>query len=162
MGFFDKFNPFGKKNDLGLPPIEGGHGLGEAPFDNKLSHETNSTLGQVPVDPAANLNNPVQPLHTSSSPQPLSNPTTPQPLNDHRMSMPLGENIRQEHRGGTMHGQPQHYEDQNQQHRNPLQKDLDLISTKLDYLKASLEAINQRLANLEHLTRQEQEKNKGW
>ncbi len=41
---------------------------------------------------------------------------------------------------------------------NPLQKDFEILSSKLDYLKASIEAVNQRLANLEHLVKQEQDK----
>ncbi|MEM2138723.1 MAG: hypothetical protein QXM96_01060, partial [Candidatus Woesearchaeota archaeon] len=71
---------------------------------------------------------------------------------DNRMRMPLGENIRQE----KMHS---YDEPQIIQKENPLEKDLELISAKLDYLKASLESINQRLANLEHMARQESERN---
>ena len=69
------------------------------------------------------------------------------------MSMPLGESIRQQKYGSEFSSPSQQ--------ENPMKKDLDLISSKLDYLKASIEAINQRLVNLEHLVRQEQQ-NKRW
>ncbi|MEM3373654.1 MAG: hypothetical protein QXE31_00385 [Candidatus Woesearchaeota archaeon] len=74
---------------------------------------------------------------------------------DPRMRMPLGENIRQERMNSMYHDNNEVYEHQN----SSLQKDLELISAKLDYLKASLDAINQRLVNLEHMAKQETEKN---
>ncbi len=74
---------------------------------------------------------------------------------DHRMNMPLGENIRQAKISAMYGNEESHYSDAPAQSHNPLQKDLELISSKLDYLKASLDAINQRLVNLEHLAKQE-------
>jgi hypothetical protein len=82
-----------------------------------------------------------------------------EPQHDPRMQMPFGETLRQPkvaamygHEEPPFHAQKEH---------NPLQKDLELISSKLDYLKASLESINQRLVNLEHMNRQQIE-NKKW
>jgi hypothetical protein len=40
----------------------------------------------------------------------------------------------------------------------PVSKDLELISAKLDALKASLDSVNQRLVNLERIARGEHEK----
>jgi hypothetical protein len=41
------------------------------------------------------------------------------------------------------------------------EKDLEIISSKLDALRAALDSINQRLANLEAIARGEQEQSKG-
>ena len=67
------------------------------------------------------------------------------------MSMSLGENIKRS---------PNSPHPQINNNHNPLKHDFELLSSKLDYLKASIEAVNQRLANLENLVRQEQEKRK--
>jgi hypothetical protein len=137
MGFFDNLNPFKKKDEFSLSPLDNpalppaqGYGHDEMPnFGDGLSHD--------PMDGH-------------------SQPTFAAP--DPRMNMPLGESIRQQ-RMETMHGNPDGYHEPPA--HNPLQKDLELISSKLDYLKASLEAINQRIANLEHMARN-QEGQKKW
>jgi hypothetical protein len=147
MGFFDKFNPF-KKNDglgdLGLPPFEANAGLGAPPMGPNASMSPSMpTLGG---EPAQNL--------TSGFNQ-------PEPMNDHRMNMPMGESLKQNNVNDMHSYTPSPISQPKPEvNHNPLQKDLELISSKLDYLKASLEAINQRLANLEHLARQEQDKGK--
>ncbi len=135
MGFFDGINPFKKKDDFSLPPIEG-YNDSTPNFSHENTPNFGDGLNHDPVDG-----------HSDAT------FTTPDP----RMNMPLGENIRQQ-RMEAVHGQGEFHEVQ--QH-NPLQKDLELISSKLDYLKASLEAINQRLANLEHMSRN-QENQKRW
>ena len=142
MGIFDKINPFKRKDDLGLPPIESNYGLGTPPMDSHTGLNSDQNL-------------------PSPLPHENSQPLQQQPLDDHRMTMPLGENIRQG-RVEAMHNQnnPHEHLESSRPH-NPLQKDLEIISSKLDYLKASMEAINQRLANLEHLARNEHGK-KGW
>jgi len=140
MGFFDSFNPFRKKDELGLPPLDGGQNL-------DMSHPN---LDQGHNFDSGNFS--------------AASPNGQVPLDDHRMTMPLGENIRQSRvsamYGGEGQGQEQSPYHEGRDH-NPLQKDLELISSKLDYLKASLDAINQRLVNLEHLAKQELE-NKRW
>jgi hypothetical protein len=135
MGFFDNINPFKKKDDFGLLPMDN---LGDS--TPSYSHESTPNfgdgLGHDPVDGHSDA--------TFTAPDP-------------KMNMPLGENVRQQ-RIEAMHGQNDYHEPVQS---NPLQKDLELISSKLDYLKASLEAINQRLANLEHMSRN-QENQKKW
>jgi hypothetical protein len=81
----------------------------------------------------------------------------PPQMEDHRMTMPLGESIRQQ-RTAAMYGET--HEPYHEPEVNPLKKDLELISAKLDYLRASLDAVNQRLVNLEHVTRQQMESRK--
>lgn len=41
-------------------------------------------------------------------------------------------------------------------------KDIEVVSAKLDSLRATLDAINQRLANIERIAMHDQEKRKGW
>lgn len=149
MGFFDKINPFKKKDDLGLPPIDSSMGLGQSPMNPNAMNDTNFSQSQP-----SHLSNPPNLNDNSQN----WNQPVQEPINDHRMNMPLGENLRQS-TSDNMHDNSHHRETHVQS--NPLQKDLELISSKLDYLKASLEAVNQRIANIEHLARQDQDK-KRW
>jgi len=41
-------------------------------------------------------------------------------------------------------------------------KDMEIISSKIDALRASIEGINQRLANIERMAMSELERKKGW
>ena len=43
-----------------------------------------------------------------------------------------------------------------------ISKDMEIISAKLDSLKAYLDAINQRLSNIERIASSEQDKKRGW
>jgi hypothetical protein len=137
MSFFDSINPFRKKEEFN--------------FDSGPSG-SNMDFAQPNLDEG----------HNFDSGQFAPHPPQPMPQDDHRMTMPLGENIRQQRvqtmYGGNEHSEPRYPEPAQTQH-NPLQKELELISSKLDYLKASLDAINQRLVNLEHLSKEEMEKN---
>lgn len=133
MGFFDNFKSK-KKDDFGFNPNSGG--IGEPPID---SHSTIDSMGESNI-------------FTSPNSQSDSNYGESQPL-DPRMSMPLGESM------NSRQNPIQHSSFPNN-NQNPLKQDFELISSKLDYLKASIEAVNQRLANLEHLVRQEQERKK--
>jgi hypothetical protein len=148
MGFFDKFNPFKKPEEFGFSgepgPASGpapgqNYGLGDHNFEPHNFEGGNFDAGGG---------------HPHGEDIFTHSPGSPHPQNDPRMTMPLGESIRQQNYGNPEYGQPQ-------QQENPLKKDMDLISSKLDYLKASIEAINQRLVNLEHLVRTEQQ-NKRW
>jgi len=47
-----------------------------------------------------------------------------------------------------------------QQQGNISEKDIELISSKLDYLKAAIDNISQRLVNLENFAKEEQGRNK--
>ncbi len=143
MGFFDSVNPFKKKDDV-LPPLDD---LAETPGQPNLDH---SQLSQQPTHP----NIAQQPI-PEQQPNPSFEPQQ-QELSDSRMKMPLGDSIRQQ-RVSAMHGSD---ETHNPIQHNPLQKELELISSKLDYLKASIDAANQRLAHLEHLTKEEIESKK--
>jgi len=49
-----------------------------------------------------------------------------------------------------------------QQPQQTLAKDIELISSKLDYLKAALDSLNQRLANLERIMQVEKEQRYRW
>ncbi|MEK6916819.1 MAG: hypothetical protein AABW92_03670 [Nanoarchaeota archaeon] len=140
MGIFDNINPFKKRDELALPPLDGG--LNNDPLSRSPGIDQNFDT------PDPNFDTPSFSDINSE----------PQPMDDPRMRMPLGDNIRQG-RMEAMHGDSG-YNEIRENRPNPLQKDLDLISSKLDYLKAGIEAVNQRLANLENLTRQEQEKKK--
>ncbi len=137
MSFFDSINPFKKKDEFSFDSGSSGN-------NTDFSHP-NIDSGHN-FDPGSFAANPPQPL----------------PQDDHRMTMPLGENIRQKRvqaiYGGDEGTEPRYPEQLAVQH-NPLQKELELISSKLDYLKASLDAVNQRLVNLEHLTKHEMENN---
>ena len=55
-------------------------------------------------------------------------------------------------------GQPQQF----QSSHNESHTELEVINAKLDAIKATMDAINQRLANLERLAYGDQEQNKGW
>ena len=56
--------------------------------------------------------------------------------------------------------QPQFQHSQQQPQGFTAEKDLEIISSKLDALRAALESINQRLANLEAIARGEEEKSR--
>ena len=132
-------NPFRKKEDIGFPLSDTNTGMNPADSHNFSMGQHDPSMGNPGGDYA-------NPGFQNFQHQPA-------PLDDHRMSMPLGENIRQG-RVNAMHGGDEYQEEK---FPNPIIKDLELISSKLDYLKASLEAINQRLVNLEHYARQEME-----
>ncbi|MCM2325493.1 MAG: hypothetical protein NDI94_03455 [Candidatus Woesearchaeota archaeon] len=146
MGFFDNINPFKKKDDFGFPPINN-----NPVNNNNFLNGNNLGLGNEQPNFGDGL--PHNPLDSHSIPS-----FEQQPTSDPRMNMPMGESLRQG-RGEGQH--PSEYPEFMDQRHNPLQKDLELISSKLDYLKASLEAINQRLANIEHMSRN-QGQDKRW
>jgi len=161
MGFFDSINPFKKKADSGLPPLDQNSGLADPPINDNLNPNMGDGLGNnipgghptmAPLGSSDPLSHP---------PSGMSSPSEPQPLDDHRMKMPLGESVRQSGLDSmnNVHNPPPTPHPQAHD-PNPLQKDMEILSSKLDYLKASLESINQRLANLEHLARKEQDKPK--
>ncbi|MBT3463985.1 hypothetical protein HN789_02840 [archaeon] len=137
MGIFDKFK---KKDDFAFPTG---------------NSNSNAGLGEPPIDSHSSLDQPAgsSDIFTAPVQVPSSQPTDP------RMSMPLGESVQPSLGAQTQsQGMSQHA---TQPHSsNPIKQDFELISSKLDYLKASIEAINQRLANIEHLVKQEQDKKK--
>ncbi len=143
MGLFDGINIFKKKEDLGLPPLDKDPNL--AMNSGNESHDLG--IGQKPLPTTPGM--PATPSAPGMGQQ--------QPMDDHRMNMPLGDSLRQD-QIGAMHDSNIH--EVRQQH-NPMQKELELISSKLDYLRASLEAVNHRLETLEQMTKQELE-NKKW
>jgi hypothetical protein len=151
MSFLDNLsnlNPFRKKEDFGFPPLNEGNNNDFSPHN--FEQGPNLDMGQPNLEQGPNFN----PGNFSANP-----PNGQMPLDDHRMTMPLGDTIRQT-KISAMYGNEDTPVREVRDH-NPLQKDLELISSKLDYLKASLDAINQRLVNLEHMTKQEME-NKRW
>jgi len=173
MSFFDKINPFKKKDELGLPPLDsyGSNNDLALPQNNPMGH--NLALPEGQGHAFDNDMNPM-PQHNFSQnqnpyPHEQVNNQSPhgRPLDDHRMDMPIGDSLNQNRHDpyNVEHDYnnyaPNRYSRQNES-ENPLKKDIELISSKLDYLKASLEAINQRIANLEHLTKQEMNNNKRW
>jgi hypothetical protein len=162
MGFFDKYNPFKKKDDLGLPPLDSNPGFNDTPA--MPSGTSMPDLGANTALPSADMGLGQDPL--SSTQNSFDTHQSPR-LNDTRMNMPMGESLRQNPQNNFMdnpnlsqnsqnHSTPQ----VNGSVNNNLQKDLEIISSKLDYLKASLEAVNQRIANLEHLSKQNQNNNR--
>ena len=138
MGFFDNINPFKKKDDFGFPPLDNNN-----INNNQFSHN-NLGIGNEQANFGDGL--PHNPMGDHQGTSSFSTENTPDP----RMNMPMGESLRQNRVEG-MHGSS--FPEYNETKTTPLQKDLELISAKLDYLKASLEAINQRLANLEHMNK---------
>jgi len=137
MGFLDSFNVFKKKEDFILPPLDS-----QQQFQPQQQPES--------LHPELSAGHNFESGQFAASPPPQQ-----MPLDDHRMNLPLGENIRQS-RVSAMYG-GEHESETHELRVNPLQKDLELISSKLDYLRASLDAINQRLVNIEHMARQGQE-----
>lgn len=137
MGILDTIrdlNPFKKKEEFAFAPLDENNFNQDSSFNEQ---NLNQGLDSTPNFSQNNFNGVQQTFEQ----------------NDPRMRMPLGENLRQERFNlNEINHEP--YEK-----NNPLQKDLDLISAKLDYLKVSLESINQRLVNLEHIAKQELEKN---
>ncbi len=150
MSFLDtlnNLNPFKKKDEFSFSSLDQqNHDLGHPNFQQG----NNMDFAQPNLDSSPDFNS------GSFSANP---PNSQMPMDDHRMTMPLGESVRQT-RISAMYGNDQSpHEIHETRDHNPLQKDLELISSKLDYLKASLDAINQRLVNLEHLARQDNENN---
>ena len=131
-------NPFKKKEEFSFPPIDSGPGHDLSPHNFEQNQGMSHEMPSLHQDPHYGPG-----MESQSA------------LDDHRMTMPLGDNIRQQ-RMSSMHGEEEEYHEQKSM-PNPLHKELELISSKLDYLKASLDAVNQRLVNLEHMTRQEME-----
>jgi hypothetical protein len=150
MSFLDTLsgmNPFKKKDDFAFPPMDNSQqDFSQPGLDN------NSQFGNPQQFDNSHMN---QGNYDFQQPHQQSQ----QPLNDQRMTMPLGENIRQGRVSG-MYGEDSAHEVHESRDHNPMQKDMDLLSSKLDYLRLSLDSINQRLANLEHLVRSEMEKKK--
>ena len=121
------FDNFKKKNeDIGFPI-------------------NNPGLGEPPIDSHSTIDKPIGTGDIFTSPTHSPNPSKPL---DHRMSMPLGQSI-----NSTPQSPHSAFPIKNE---NPLKQDFELLSSKLDYLKASIEAVNQRLANIENLVRQDQ------
>jgi len=152
MGFFDKINPFKKNNDfLNNDP------LAKDPLHHDFSkgHELDPLHSPTPGTHHDPLHQTQDPLHSNplgKSSHLDAGPSSPQQLDDPRMTMPLGQSMRQK-RIEAMHS------DYNEPaFDESLKKDFELISSKLDYLKATLESINQRLANLEQIARREMDR----
>jgi len=160
MSFLDALshlNPLKKKDDLGLPIDDSGY---ENPFNKPLGGNdplANPLSGHhEPLGPSGeqNMHNPDHGMNHDNFGHDL-------PQDDPRMGMPLGDSLRkpQENNSYEIHDEGFQTKHDRNKH-NPLEKDLELISSKLDYLKASLEAVNQRLANLEQMTKHDIEQRK--
>lgn len=151
MSFFDFVNPFRKKDEFGLPPLEGNAGLGPLDTGMQAEPQHNVNPGDYGTESQFSFQQPSAGQAGYSEPRGFQHE---QPQDDARMKMPLGESVR----ASRYTDEPA--DDYHRGDYNPLKKELELISSKLDYLKASIEAVNQRLVNLEHLARQEMERKK--
>ena len=87
MSFFDRINPFKKKDDLGLPPLDSGPALTQDPL-------TTARQPLPATPPGAGYPN-VQPTTPGIIGAPHLEPREAAGLDDHRMKMPLGDSIRQ-------------------------------------------------------------------
>ena len=150
MGIFDSINPFKKKDEFGLPPLDSSAGLGTIDTGMHVEPQHNVSAG--------NFVTPSETQFSFQQPQ-MEQPQQEMPQDDSRMRMPLGESVRSA-RYNTATAEEHQPAEYHRDEYNPLKKELELISSKLDYLKASIEAVNQRLVNLEHLARQEMDKKK--
>jgi hypothetical protein len=135
MGFFDKI-PFLKKDDgfgkdeLALPPLE------PMTQNNPSNYPGDETFPQQILP---NFQNPQMMGQEEYAPDP-------------RPSMPMGQALRTP----STYPNPSyevHESDRLPASQNLISKELEIISSKLDYLRVSLENINQRLANLEKVAR---------
>lgn len=136
MGFLDKLPFFKKKDDFG---------------DLNLGDKTPG-LGPDFGAPDLSMNSqdPFVSKDAPSSPDPLGlTPPSAQP------------SFQQQPPQFQQPAQPQFQQQQPaQQQFSATDKDLEIISSKLDALRAGIESINQRLANIEQMARGEQEKRK--
>ncbi|MBU0757533.1 MAG: hypothetical protein KKF44_05685 [Nanoarchaeota archaeon] len=172
MGIFDAL-PFGKKKEefgddflskgkniastlpqdnMGLPPLEAPplnpirhtalpDESNPAPFDSIDSiHGSDNSIPQM----GAPLGQPSFTDPISSQNNSTSAYSFPPPTNA-ASGAPSDPQQQQEYNDYPSSSQPM----QQKPRPNLLEKDLELISTKLDYLKAALENISQRLANIE-------------
>jgi hypothetical protein len=132
MGIFGKL-AFWRKKEEPLPPLGGAPGLGLPKDDLGLSPpeglEEPTAAGIAPPGAPPEIPGP--------APMPGSEPEPTSP-----MSTPPGFRAQPPPPMGPPH----------------MEKDFELISAKLDALKASLDSVNQRLANLERIARGEHEK----
>ena len=124
----DKLMFWKKKDDFA--DFDKGFGLGAdsgAPNLTDFSSDQNVGLGQDPVDSMQGFSPPKQPQQPFSGQLPPITPQTQTPISMQQAPMPTP------------------------QHDVIVGKDIEIISSKLDALRASLESINQRLANLERI-----------
>ncbi len=128
---FDKLMFWKKKDDLALPPVDKIMGNNSSPgLPEDPNFGTSSAHGFESNNMLPDLNSGNDPMQQSSfGSSPISQFTS------HDVAAPPSF---QEHA-------PQLQDSRN----DLLQKDMEIISAKLDYLKATLEHINQRLANIE-------------
>jgi hypothetical protein len=138
MGFFGKLNPFRKKDDF--DDLGKDLGLGKDFGKDMGMNDVGTDLGPSPdlgmgLDMPAGQSQGQQPFQKYSSYQPSPSFSAPQ-------------------------YQPpsQGFSGSNDNYINS--KNLEVISSKLDALRAALDAMNQRLANIEAIARGEQEEQK--
>lgn len=137
MGFFDKLMFWKKNDDLGDIGLSGPKGLG-----SELGPDGLGSLSQGSFD-----NNFGMPPYGGSDPFSVQqSPIQQQPMQSQQPSFSQ---------------QPrQLYQEAPYQQRDAYgstSKDYEIISSKLDAIKANLESINQRLANIEAIARGSQE-----
>ena len=160
MGIFDKLNPFKKKGDdfgkfnLGKDPFKDGFG------GDKGSEDSHSSLGGFPQghdgsygldlgsdskmhagfsdspDAFSSLNQPLDKLSGFSEPSVSSTDFSSQPMRRGDISIHDPEPSPQTVVGGR-------------------DKDLEIVSAKLDSIKAQLDSMNTRLKNLERMAMDE-------
>ncbi len=137
--FWKKDDPFPLPKDSTLPPLETETNPNIPPMQNPMGQQPQ--MGSEPMPGFGALNN---------NQQGAGAPNYGGVEHDLRMqpAQSFGQNP------GYPDRQPRHNYPESKDPENLLAKELEIISTKLDYLKASLENINQRLSNLERSSNQ--------
>ena len=136
MGFFDKLNPFKKKDDFGDLGKDLGMGK-DFGLDQGPSPELGAGLEPLGQDPTQKYPSFQQPNFPQQS---FQQPSFPQQQPFQPAYPPQSPNFANNSGDSYI-----------------ASKNLEIISSKLDALKASMDSMNQRVANIEAIAREEQE-----
>ena len=166
MGVFDKLKFWGKKEDdlgdlglgkeeLGGDPFGGGKDpfAGENPFPDIGSADTQQQAAPQPSYQQNPRASPQGYAQSSPAQQRFQQPQMYGQYEQPDFNRPFSMNAQQ----------PQQQVMQQPMNAYNVSKDIEIISSKLDALRASLDIINQRLTNIERMSEREQVRKKtGW
>ena len=133
MGVFDKL-AFWKHDDLDTPKPDFGKDLGLGSDPGLTKHDDFADKGFAPKDDFTPTGGETAPTSPFDQPFPATRPSPAVPRQT-----------------------GQAYSQQAQDPMAELKREIDLISSKIDTIRALIDAMNQRIVNIEHIARQEQE-----